>query len=128
MGFQFRFHPLLKTVKKMLLKKEIGNVVSASFVNGEYLPNWHKYENYSSSYASKKVLGGGCILTQIHEIDYAIWLLGKPNTLFAVGDNLSKLKIDVEDSTQILLNNQKEKKITSFDFTKLSSNTFKEIF
>ena len=38
----------------MLSKKEIGNVVSASFVNGEYLPNWHKYEDYSSSYASKK--------------------------------------------------------------------------
>ena len=47
-----------------------------------------------------------------YEIDYAIWLLGKPRTLFAVGDNLSKLKIDVEDSTQILLNNQSgEKKL-----------------
>ena len=76
----------------------------------------------------KKVLGGGCILTQIHEIDYAIWLLGKPQTLFAVGDNLSKLKIDVEDSTQILLNNQVEKQLPVFDFIKLSSNTFKEIF
>ena len=46
-------------------------------------------------------------LTQILN-DYAIWLL--ENQPFAVGDNLSKLKIDVEDSTQILLNNQSGKK------------------
>jgi predicted dehydrogenase len=101
-GLQFRFHPLLKKLKKILEKKQLGNIISSSFINGEYLPDWHKYENYEKSYAAKKNLGGGCIVTLIHEIDYATWLLGKPKNVYAIGGTLSDLKTDVEDSVQLL--------------------------
>ena len=75
----------------------------------------------------QKALGGGCILNPNDEIDYAIWLLGKPRTLFVVGDNLSKLKID-EDSTQILLNNQSEEKNYQFRFTNYLQTPSKRYF
>jgi predicted dehydrogenase len=100
-GYQFRFHPALKFIKNLLVEKKIGNLISARIVNGEYMPNWHPYEDYRISYAARNNLGGGALVTQIHDFDYAMWLFGKPHELFAIGGQLSNLDIDVEDSVQI---------------------------
>ena len=102
-GYQFRFNPALKLVKKLLKENLIGNIVGAQFVNGEYLPNWHPYEDYRLSYASRKDLGGGAIVSQIHDFDYATWLFGNPQKIYAVGGHLSELEIDVEDSVQVIM-------------------------
>ena len=40
-------------------------------------------------YAQKK-LGGGVINSQIHELDYCIYLFGKPKKVYAFGGKLSK--------------------------------------
>jgi len=102
-GFQLRFNPLLQHVKRILDASVIGNVVSASFINSEYMPGWHPYEDYRNSYAARGDLAGGALLTQIHDFDYATWLLGSPGSLYAVGGKLSNLEIDVEDSVNILM-------------------------
>ena len=67
------------------------------------MPGWHPYEDYRKSYAAKKELGGGALLTQIHDFDYAIWLFGIPLSIYAVGGKLSDLEIDVEDSVKVLM-------------------------
>jgi len=43
-AYQFRFHPGLKLIKRMLDEGRLGNLVGAHIVNGEYLPDWHPYE------------------------------------------------------------------------------------
>lgn len=102
-GYQYRFHPVIKKSLEIIESKMLGNIVSARFKNGEYLPDWHPYEDYRDSYASIKKLGGGSLLTQIHDIDYATILLGKPYELYAVGGKNSSLEVNVEDSVQILM-------------------------
>jgi predicted dehydrogenase len=103
-GYQFRFNPALQFLEKILKEKIIGNIVGAQLVNGEYMPEWHPYEDYRESYAARQELGGGALVTQIHDFDYAAWLFGLPSTIFAVGGQLSDLEVDVEDSVQILMN------------------------
>jgi predicted dehydrogenase len=103
LGYQYRFHPALKLVKKSIVECRIGKVVGARLVNGEYMPGWHPYEDYRQSYASRRELGGGAILTQIHDFDYAMLLFGEPKKVFSVGGHLSDLEVDVEDSVQILM-------------------------
>ena len=44
-GFQFRFHPGLREVKRLLDAGAIGDVVSAQAHWGEYLPAWHPWED-----------------------------------------------------------------------------------
>ena len=109
-GYQFRYHPALQLIKKFLNKKHIGNIVNASLINGEYMPGWHPYEDYRSSYAARKELGGGALVTQIHDFDYAMWLFGKPNQVFSVGGQISELDVDVEDSVQVLMQFQQNNK------------------
>ena len=53
-------------------------------------------------------LGGGVILTQIHEIDYLQWLFGVPEAVYAVGGRIGNLEIDVEDSADALFRYQRD--------------------
>jgi predicted dehydrogenase len=102
-GYQLRFHPCVQYVKTLLEGNAIGRVTAVRATNGEYLPGWHPYEDYRQSYAARADLGGGVILTQIHELDYLLWLFGFPRKLFAVGGHLSNLEMDVEDTASILM-------------------------
>ena len=81
----------------------MGRIVAVRAEVGEYLPGWHPYEDYRQMYASRAELGGGVVLSQIHEIDYIYWLFGMPRRVMAIGGHLSSLEIDVEDTASILM-------------------------
>ena len=102
-GYQFRFHPVLNQVSKWLDQKRIGRLISAHLFLGEYLPGWHPYEDYRQTHPARKELGGGVLVTQIHEFDYAFWLFGMPQKIYAVGGHLSHLEVDVEDCVTVLM-------------------------
>jgi predicted dehydrogenase len=102
-GYQMRFHPCLQRVKSILDSGQIGSVVAVRAEVGAYMPGWHTYEDYRTSYAARADLGGGVVLSQIHEIDYLGWLFGAPSRVFALGGHLSSLEIDVEDVASSLL-------------------------
>jgi predicted dehydrogenase len=102
-GCQMRFHPCLRRLHALLAAGAVGSVTSVRIAVGEYLPGWHPYEDYRESYAARRDLGGGVILTLIHELDYAYWLFGMPARLFAVGGHLSNLEVDVDDTASILM-------------------------
>jgi len=97
-GYQLRFHPLLERVKALVREGAFGPVVSASCTYGQYLPDWHPYEDYRAGYAARRKLGGGVLLTQIHDIDYLGWVLGWPPQVYSVGGHLSSLEVDVDDT------------------------------
>ena len=102
-GFQFRFHPGLRKVKKQLEKGAIGKVVSVQAHWGQYLPGWHPWEDYRKSYAANAALGGGALLTLCHPFDYLRWLIGEVERVCAVEGRSSGLGIDVEDTADVLL-------------------------
>lgn len=96
-GCNLRFHKSIKKIKKLLTDKEIGDILWIRAESSSYLPDWHPYEDYRKSYASKKITGGGVVLTCIHELDYLIWFIGKITEVFSRNEKLSDLKINVED-------------------------------
>jgi predicted dehydrogenase len=102
-GFQMRFHPCLQRLHALVQEKKIGWILSVRAVVGEYLPGWHTYEDYRLGYAARQDLGGGVILSQIHELDYLYWLFGMPRRVFGLGGHLSSLEVDVEDTADILM-------------------------
>ena len=102
-GYQLRFHPGIKTIKKYIEKRKLGNLISGSFNFGEYLPMMHKYEDYSKTHMSIKKLGGGAVSCLSHEIDLILHLIGKPKKIKSVASKSSKLKINVEDNLRAIL-------------------------
>lgn len=103
MGCNFRFYPPIQNIKKMIEQKKIGRIISVQVENGSYLPDWHPNEDYSKGYAAKKSLGGGIVLTQIHEIDYLYWFFGKIDKVLSVSGKYSDLNINVEDTSAAIL-------------------------
>ncbi|MFW9905685.1 MAG: Gfo/Idh/MocA family protein [Candidatus Thorarchaeota archaeon] len=75
-GYNMRFHPLLRKIRDILLNGGLGEVVGYRSMYGEYLPNWHPWEDYRKGYSAREELGGGSLLTLSHDIDTAIWLFG----------------------------------------------------
>jgi len=102
-GFQFRFNPGLKTVKKIIDDKVIGRPISFKSHWGEYLPGWHPWEDYRKSYAANRDMGGGVVLTLSHPLDYLRWIFGEIKELFAVTGKFSDLEIKSEDTAEVLL-------------------------
>ncbi len=102
-GCQFRFHPNIEAVKQWIQKETVGRIFSVYVDTGEYLPLWHPWEDYQQSYAAQAELGGGVVLTLIHELDYLYWLLGSMEEVYATGGHLTPLEIDVEDTALISL-------------------------
>ena len=114
MGFQLRFNPIINYLEKIIKKKSpIGKIFSIQIHHGEHIEDFHPYEDYRISYAANKKLGGGVVLTQIHEIDYFMflfkdYLIEKSNF---ISSKVSDLKINVEDTISanfILKKNPKE--------------------
>jgi len=99
-GFQFRFHPGLRQVKGWLVAGLIGKPLSARAHWGEYLPDWHPWEDYTQGYAARPELGGGVVLTLSHPLDYLRWLLGEVDSLWAFTSNRG-LDMPVEDTAEI---------------------------
>ena len=103
MGCVMRFHPAIKKIKELTSKNNIGTIVSVRAENGSFLPDWHPDEDYKKSYASRNDLGGGVVLTNIHELDYLYWFFGTARKVFSINGKFSDLKIDVEDLSSVLL-------------------------
>ena len=101
-GNVLHFHPCLIKIKEIIDGKKIGRILSVDAENGSYLPDWHPFEDYRKSYAAIENLGGGVVLTCIHEIDYLYWLFGNISETTSYTQKNSDLKIPVEDIAEIL--------------------------
>jgi predicted dehydrogenase len=86
-AYMMRYHPLLKQVKTFVESKQFGNLVNIQTFWGEYLPAWHPWEDYRTSYAAQKESGGGAALTLSHDIDVANWIAGADVNRFAAFPN-----------------------------------------
>jgi len=102
-GYQLRFHPCFLHMQEIVRKGLLGNLLGVRASVGEYLPGWHRYEDYRQGYAARGDLGGGVILSQIHEFDYLYSLFGKAKRLFSIGGHWSNLEINVEDVASTLM-------------------------
>ncbi len=94
-GYNLRYHPFIKFIKK-LMKKE--NVLTVNIYVGQFLPDWRPKRKYNKTYSSNKQKGGGVLLELSHEIDYMLLLFGKCLDNYSFSSKLSDLEINCDDS------------------------------
>ena len=102
-GYNLRWHPLLKKMRLMVANGDIGQPLSANIEMGENIEDWHPWEDYRKAYAAYKKGGGGAVLCFSHDIDYLYWFFGMPETVYAVGGKITPLSGDAEDMVKALL-------------------------
>ena len=96
-GYNLRFNSSLIYFKELFNKGVLGKLHSVRSEVGQYLPSWRNEIEYQKSVSAQKSLGGGVLLELSHELDYLIWILGRPFSLTAEIDKVSDLDIDTED-------------------------------
>ena len=57
--------------------------------------------DYRKSYASRKDLGGGVLLTLSHPLDYLRWLFGDPEWIWGMNGKISDLELETDDIAEI---------------------------
>jgi predicted dehydrogenase len=102
-GYQFRYHPGLRQVKRWLTEGAIGEVASARARWGEYLPGWHPGEDYRNGGSARRDLGGGVVVTLSHPFDYLRWLLGEVVEVQAQVAQGSGFNRDADETAHVVL-------------------------
>ncbi|NKB20032.1 MAG: hypothetical protein GKS01_05740 [Alphaproteobacteria bacterium] len=102
-GHQYRFNKMLNAFRSKVDDGLLGSLLSVEGNLGEHIADYHPEEDYRQSYAARADLGGGVLLTQIHQIDYLNWIFGPFDSVYAIGGKCSALNIDVEASVSYLL-------------------------
>ena len=102
-GCCLRFHQALNNFRQQL--SLIGKIHSVRIECQSYLPAWRPNRPYQDSY-SAHFDEGGVLRDLIHEIDYAGWLYGWPQSVTAKIRTTGALDVFAEDTADILWENQ----------------------
>ena len=96
-GYNLRFNDSLLFFKQFIEKNDLGDILFISSAVGQYLPAWRPSQDYKKTVSAQSALGGGALLELSHELDYLIWIFGRPVSVYGKMMKVSELKIDVED-------------------------------
>lgn len=102
-GYNLLYHPCIESIKKHIAEGRIGKVISAKAQFGTYMPGWHKDEDYKKSYAANAAMGGGVVLTSIHEQNYLTYMFGEVTEVKAMETSGNTTGIDAEEGVEILM-------------------------
>ncbi|MEL6289362.1 MAG: Gfo/Idh/MocA family oxidoreductase [Pseudomonadota bacterium] len=101
-GSNWKYHPAFETMKKLLDEKALGKVTAVQVLAGQWLPDWHPWEDYRAGYSARHDLGGGAIF-DTHELDYITWLFGPADRFAGMHGNRAGLEISTEDTAVALV-------------------------
>jgi len=101
---QVPFHPLVRQAKQWLDEPAFPAPLICHFVSGQYLPDWHPYEDYGEYFAAASQKTGGVSLDVIAMyLTSLYWMIGdRFSRLYCEGSRLSTLAIDGCDCHQII--------------------------
>jgi predicted dehydrogenase len=92
-----------KKVKEILKSGKLGRVLSINYQTGQYLPDWHPWENINDYYVSKPETGGAREIVAF-ELTWLNDIFGRPKALACVKKKLTSLPTDIDDIYFCILN------------------------
>ena len=102
----FRYYLPVKMMKKIIEDGKIGKILAFQYHMGQYLPDWHPWEDYRKVYFSKKETGA-CREMLPFDLIWLNWLMdSRVSEISGLLAKVSDLDMDAED---ILMANLKYK-------------------
>jgi len=96
----FNLRHSLSLLKFRELLQEVGEVHAVDIVCRSFLPEWRAERDYRTSYSADPK-AGGVLRDLCHELDYAIWCFGMPDSLSAICSNSGRLQIRSEEQASV---------------------------
>ncbi len=98
----FRFNGSVKIIKKLVDKNRIGKIVSLTYHLGQYLPDWHPWEDITEFYAGQKDTAATREMVPF-ELEWITWIFGDIKRISCIKGKMSSLKADIDDVYQLIL-------------------------
>lgn len=93
----FVFHPMIREVKKIVESGKLGKVCNFSYHSGQFLPDWHSWENVNDFYVSNRETGGAREIVP-YELTWITDVFGFPNDIKGYFRKTGDIGCDIEDS------------------------------
>ncbi len=97
-----KFHSAIKDIKYIVKSKKYGEITNFSYHSGQYLPDWHPWENVRDYYVSKK-LTGACREIVVFELSWLIDILGFPDDYKSFFGATTDVGAEIDDTYIISL-------------------------
>ena len=92
-----KFHPIIRDIKEIIDSKKYGNMTNFTFHSGQYLPDWHPWEDVKDFYVSNRETGG-CREIVPFELTWITDVFGFPKDIKGFFDKTMNVGADIEDS------------------------------
>ena len=102
---QYRASAAYEYISDIVASQRLGRFRFASIVTHEAIALWHPWEDFRNSYAVRKELGGGCFLTQMHDLDIIFSLCGLPQSAHLQLGSGGGLRINCDDYYSLIMSN-----------------------
>lgn len=93
----FKFHPMIKKIKSIIASGEYGKVCNFSYHSGQYLPDWHPWEDVNDFYVSNRITGGAREIVP-YELTWLVDVFGFPVDIKGYYRKTGNVGCDIEDS------------------------------
>ena len=98
----FRFHPAVRKIKEIVSGKKFGKICNFSYHMGQYLPDWHPWENIKDFYVSKRLTSAAREMVPF-ELTWMVDIMGMPKSVFAFKGKNHDMGVDIDDTYAITL-------------------------
>lgn len=97
-----RYHPLIVEANNLLKQNIIGKPLAFLYHSGQYLPDWHPWEDYRKFYVSKRETGA-CREIVPFELTWLTSTFGSLKSVIGMKAKVSNLEADIDDIYNVLL-------------------------
>ena len=97
-----RYHPIVLKLNEIIQSNELGKVLAFTHHSGQYLPDWHPWEDYRNFYVSKRNTGA-CREIVPFELVWIIDTFGEIKNVMGDKTKVSSLDVDIDDIYNIIL-------------------------
>lgn len=97
-----RYYPGPKKVKELIDSGAIGRPLNINYQTGQYLPDWHPWEQIEDFYVSLRETGG-CREIVPFEFTWLNNIFGEPEALACIKTKLTDMNADIDDIYHCLL-------------------------
>ena len=92
-----KFHPVVKDIKEILRSGKYGKITNFTFHSGQYLPDWHPWEDVKDFYVSNRETGGAREIVPF-ELTWLIDVFGLPKEIKGFFSKTMNVGADIEDT------------------------------
>lgn len=96
------FHPAIKDIKNLVISGKYGKVTNFSYHCGQYLPDWHPWENVKDYFVSEKETGG-CREIISFELKFITDIVGFPKNITGFYGKTMDVGANIDDTYVICM-------------------------